>query len=438
MSNASLTERQELLLQHLDSIYLLAQAVSPDGTQAAQLVEATYIQAFITPPLNHTFEDDKRWLFQLLMQIHREQTEVDHLDDEGETHRVDAVPALESLNVLRRRLARQIVDRALPVALTTLPDRQWLILLLCDAEGLSCADAARVLDLEAEEDARGLLEQARLGVENVLQANVSDPERRLLNQSLSADWLRATLRRTIEAEFSPVPPSLRQSVFNITEPTDAEQGATDAPATSNTALTTAAPDADPSKPQRHQTILPRLRRFSGALLLILTVALIGYVISRSLEKTPETNLITLSVQQADAVRSAIETPSPEQAEAFVLTELNWRLTLPTIHHTVLKGVGTREVARGVTVPVFLYEDTFNDASAQQITLYVFTYALLDQYRDRIQLDSEILRQIQDDLQFDLHDLGERNALVWRSRDDIYVAVTSGDPEALRQRIVFPS
>ena len=30
------------------------------------------------------------------------------------------------------------------------------------------------------------------------------------------------------------------------------------------------------------------------------------------------------------------------------------------------------------------------------------------------------------------------ALIWRNRDDIYIAVTPGAPEALRQRIVFPS
>ena len=172
------------------------------------------------------------------------------------------------------------------------------------------------------------------------------------------------------------------------------------------------------------------------LLLILGIGAIGYVTSRSLESEPETNLITLAVRQADAVRPSIETASAEQAENFVRDELNWLLTLPTIDDAVLTGVGSREVVPGVTVPVFLFDDTLTDGPA--ITLYVFSYALLERHKEHIQLEPEILRQIQDNEQFDLHDLGRRNVLVWRNRDDIYVAVTPGDPEALRKRIVFPS
>ncbi len=88
--------------------------------------------------------------------------------------------------------------------------------------------------------------------------------------------------------------------------------------------------------------------------------------------------------------------------------------------------------------MFLYDDALDETDDGAITLYVFSYALLDQHKEHIQLEPEILRQIQDDEQFDLHDLGRRNALVWRNRDDIYVAVTPGAPEALRKRIVLPS
>ena len=179
-------------------------------------------------------------------------------------------------------------------------------------------------------------------------------------------------------------------------------------------------------------------RLLVVMLLILAVGALGYFASRSLEREPETNLITLALQQADAVRPTIRTDSPEQAEDFVQQELGWRLTLPTIDQAALTGVGLREVAPGVTVPVFLYDDTLDDTDATTLSLYVFSYALLDRHKEHIQLEPEILRQIQDHQQFDLHDLGRRNALVWRNRDDIYVAVTPGDPEALRKRIVFPS
>ncbi len=136
------------------------------------------------------------------------------------------------------------------------------------------------------------------------------------------------------------------------------------------------------------------------------------------------------------MRPSLKTESPEEAEAYVQDQLQWRLTLPSIDQAVLSGVGLREVAPAITVPVFLYQDTAQDD--RRIALYVFSYALLDRHGDRIQLEPEIQRQITDDGRFDLHDLGKRNVLVWRNRDDIYVAVTPGNPEALRKRIVFPS
>ena len=79
MRKVVLTEHHETLLQHLESVYLLAQTVSPDATVAAELVEATYMQAFVTRPLNHIDHDDKRWLFRMLMHIHHEQVAFDRL-----------------------------------------------------------------------------------------------------------------------------------------------------------------------------------------------------------------------------------------------------------------------------------------------------------------------------------------------------------------------
>lgn len=431
MRKVALTERQEALLQHLDSVYLLAQAVSPDAGRAAHLVEATYTQAFVTQPLSNTDHDDKRWLFHLLTHIRREEVEFERFVAEEETPHE---PPAEALNALRRNLAQHVADRALPAVLATLPDDQRLILVLCDAEGLACADAAFVLDLDAE-TACQRLEQARTALREALHADVSERERLLLHQSLPDDWLRPTLRRTVEATFGPPPPTLRPAILQATPLV--------MPATGAAALQDRSPEATAARgpasattPRRKEGL--RLYRLVVVALLILIVGSIGYFASRSMEREPETNLITLAVQQADAVRPTLQTGSPEQAETFARDEFGWLLTLPTINRAVLTGVGTREVAPAVTVPVFLYDDTLDDTDDPAITLYVFTYALLDRHQERIQLDPEILRQIQDDQQFDLHDLGARNALVWRNRDDIYVAVTPGNPEALRKRIVFPS
>ncbi len=427
MRKAPLTERQETLLQHLESVYLLAQAISPDAKDAAQFVEETFTQAFVTHPLNHTDHDDKRWLFRMLMHIRHEQVEFERLVAE-EASPPGSPP--EALQTLRRGLAQHVADRALPAVLATLPEAQRLLLVLCDAEVLPCTDAAYVLDLDAE-TACLRLEQARTAMREALHADVSEHERQLLDQNLPDDWLRPTLRRTVEAMFGPPPPTLRPAILKATLLTIPVATIASALARSRSASSASSPDSALRRKDGMRWYRPVV-----VLLLILGIGAIGYVASRSLEREPETNLITLAVRQADAVRPSIETDSAEQAENFVRDELNWLLTLPTIDDAVLTGVGSREVVPGVTVPVFLFDDTLTDGPA--ITLYVFSYALLERHKEHIQLEPEILRQIQDDEQFDLHDLGRRNVLVWRNRDDIYVAVTPGDPEALRKRIVFPS
>ena len=432
MRKVALTERQEALLQHLDSVYLLAQMVSPDADQAAHFVEATYTQAFVTHPLNHTDKDDKRWLFHLLMHIRHEQAEFDRMVAE-EASPPGTPP--EALQALRRGLAQHLADRALPTVLTTLPAEQRLLLVLCDAEGLDCTEAAYVLDLDAE-TACQRLEEARTAARDALLADASEREKLVLDQNLPDDWLRPTLRRTVESTFGPPPPTLRPAIVKATPTTIPTATVASVLNKSRAASSESSSNKSAATPTRQRGVL-RWYRPVVVMLIILGIGAMGYFTSQSLEREPETNLITLAVRQADAVRPAMQTGSPEQAEGFVLDELNWLLTLPTIDDAVLTGVGSREVVPGVTVPVFLFDDTL-DETDDAITVYVVSYALLDQHKEHIQLDPEILRQIQDDQQFDLHDLGRRNALVWRSRDDIYVAVTPGDPEALRKRIVFPS
>ena len=425
MRKVVLTEHQETLLQHLESVYLLAQTVSPDATVAAELVEATYMQAFVTRPLSHIDHDDKRWLFRMLMHIHHEQVAFDRLVAEEQTS-----PPPEALHALRISLAQHVADQALPTVLATLPHEQRLMLLLCDAEGLACTDAGFVLDLDAE-TACQRLEQARTALHEALHADVSERQRQLLDHNLPEDWLRPTLRRSVETTFGPLPPTLRPAILKATPlsvPTANALPVSDSSTSSSLVRSSASPKRSGRRPYRLLVVM----------LLILAVGTLGYFASRSLEREPETNLITLTVQQADAVRPTIQTSSPEEAEDFVRRELGWRLTLPTIDQAALTGVGLREVAPGVTVPVFLYDDTLDETDATALSLYVFSYALLDRHKEHIQLEPEILRQIQDHQQFDLHDLGQRNALVWRNRDDIYVAITPNAPEALRKRIVFPS
>ncbi|MFQ5569496.1 MAG: RNA polymerase sigma factor [Rhodothermales bacterium] len=430
--DASRNDRRDILLLHLDSLYMMAQALTPDPDQAVQLVEATYTQAYATLPLGFTDQENKRWLLQLMMQVHIEQTEFENPN----LLEVDRAESAASLHMFRQRLAEQIVERVLPAVFATLPEDQRLILLLCEVEALPCADAGVVLGLEAE-DARARLASARSAVESALHAETSQRERHLLESSLPDDWLTSTLSHAVESEFSPLPPTLRPAVLEASriEPSSAETTTTPS---STPVLVPLNPEQDTTSAPSEQYTRPLMPRLLKTTLLIATVALIGYLASQVLEREPETNLITLSVEQADGIRPTLLTDSPAQAESFILEELNWHLTLPSIDRAVLIGVGIREMASGVRAPVFLYQDPLASGSEHTVTLYVFNYAFLDQHKERIHLAPDILRQIEEEQSFDLYDLGKRNVLVWRNRDDIFVAVTSGDAETLRERIVFPS
>ena len=101
------------------------------------------------------------------------------------------------------------------------------------------------------------------------------------------------------------------------------------------------------------------------------------------------NLLTLSASKASHIETVHATTDLSDAEQFVMQQLQWRLSLPDIAEGELTGVGISEIADQVRVPVFLYRD---DAAPNNefITIYAFTYALLDEFADRIQLEKRHL------------------------------------------------
>lgn len=432
MSLSPRTNRRDALLDHLDSVYKMAQALTPDADHAVKLVEATYTQAFITLPLGGNTDEDKRSLLQLLMQVHREQQDFESL-----TSPTPSSSVAEALQALRHRLAEQLATRILPAVVATLAEELRLILLLCVIERMSCADAAPILSID-EETACVRLAEARDTVRAAIQAEASYHEQQLL-ATLPAGWLDRALRNAIDAEFSPLPPTLRPQVLAVTEPGQKKPlplpRAT--PANEQPEASSIAESSAPTPMQVPSQALRRTRRFALTVFLIVTIGLLGMFLSQALDTPPETDLILLSAGQAGDLTTSFSTSSAEQAEEFVLGSLGWRLTLPSIEQAILTGVGTKNVALDVTVPVFLYNDT-TDEDDTPIALYVYSYALLDDFEDRIQLEPDVLRLIQNDQHFDLHDLDEQNVLVWRYRDDIFVAVTEGNADLLRSRIIVPS
>ncbi len=174
-----------------------------------------------------------------------------------------------------------------------------------------------------------------------------------------------------------------------------------------------------------------LRVAVPALLIVLASGLIASGISNLTKRSQEADLVSLSVRQAEHIEAGFETDEPDEAENYVRESLRRRIDIPAIEDAELTGVSIHDAGDGAEIPVFLYRNTSETGS---ILLYAYSYAFLDTHGHRFQLTSDVLERIETESLFDLRDSGEANVLIWRERDDIFIAVTESNIEALENRI----
>ena len=411
-------DRLSALLDHLDRLYAFAQVLTSDAEQAERLVEATYRRAAEHTPSEAASEGAaKARLFRIMLEEARSSTS-------------GTVPP-KGLTSYRQSLATAFLNRALPAAFVALPLQERIVLLLCEGEGLSCAQAGEVLDVDPAE-ACHRLETARAVLMNLLRASTRPVERSLLETSLPEHALKNALQRVVQDGFAPLPLTLRSTLV-AQEPALSVQvvgQAVGRPADRNRR------PPQPSSERAPGALRKRLQRGGVALAIILVSGLLGYLFSSPPpERGSNVSVVTLSVERARGADLVLRTDAADRAERFVYNHFGQRLTVPTIAEATLSGVGVEKIADEASVPVFVFYD---EITGQSITLYAYSYAFLQQHQDQVELEGDILRQIEDDAHVDIHDLGENKVLVWRHRDDIYVAVTQGNAESLRQRISFPS
>ncbi|MEM1095087.1 MAG: hypothetical protein AAGJ10_10825 [Bacteroidota bacterium] len=399
-SDAPSTPSRDALLDHADALYAFAQAVTASPTQAAHLVEATYQRAYQQLAQQPIVSDEKAWLFQLLHEVQAEQ----------------ALPAAPSS--VQQQLVDQVLQRVMPVALAALPDRQRLLLLLCDGEGFSIDSAQHILGLPGELTAQHL-DAARTALQASVWQAVAPSERRLLTaEALAPERLTAVFQTANPTLVAPLPDATRENLAAVAAGSDRPKPA---------------PQADAASSALGRV----LKRSLIASVLIFAAGTIGYLASEAFQQPPVTDVIRLAVAQAEDQSLLFETASLEQAENMVLSRLSWRLTLPEIDAAPLAGVSIRTLTDEVSVPVFVYEDQA-ETQPVPITLVALNYALLTQYAQQLDLSNEVLQYIEAEGRFQRYDEATRDVLVWRYADEIYVAITPADAEALQGRIVFPS
>lgn len=166
-------------------------------------------------------------------------------------------------------------------------------------------------------------------------------------------------------------------------------------------------------------------------MIIFLAGLFAYGAARILDEPLVTDALELAVRTSSRVNLDITSSDAEDVERFLMERLNWRLAVPAIEGATLLGSQIREITSGVYVPALYYEDTQTEG---QITIVAYNYALLDRNDEFVQFEPATLSQIEDPGHYELHDLGRQQLLVWRHRNNIFVAVTRGTAEALQDRV----
>lgn len=169
-----------------------------------------------------------------------------------------------------------------------------------------------------------------------------------------------------------------------------------------------------------------LQRAVVALLLIAAAALIGYALSRPASEDGDPDTLARSAEAARELQLVLDTDDLLEARRFVRTTFGWRVGVPVFEAASLRGVAVAEVTSSIEVPVLLYANGDN----REIAVFLYSYALLDQVPERL----TFARADFDDLSFGepvIRQADGTDALLWRDRDDIYVAITDIAPEDLR-------
>jgi hypothetical protein len=193
--------------------------------------------------------------------------------------------------------------------------------------------------------------------------------------------------------------------------------------------------AESPKPVAPRTAPARTNRLllTGYLALALAITLLAvYAVTRTRSQPVETDAVALAARQAESVELIIETTEPERAAQFARDHSGFSFVLPTLEGYGLEGVTLHELTPGVSVPVF----GFSSGTEGDVTLFVFPYSLIDRAGGRLTLNRDTRAALEAPDAIAIHALGDAHALVWRHRDDVFVAVTERDADALRERITW--
>ncbi len=384
MPMPSATDR--IRADHADDLFVLAQLASPDGRTAARHVAEVLATADIAAAAD--IEEERQLLVRALLE--RVETAGDETAD--------------APSPLARAQLSRVVGERLPVVLSGLEHTDRVLLGMRFVQDLSSAQVAGQLGLE-DADVSRREEHLTAEIRQALLSGAAPYELDALSAHLTTEELRRAIGHTLGSDLQALPPSLRSSP----PPVQAQ--------------------ASPSKPAGMSRLL-----LAGYLTLALAVTLLTvYAVTRAQPSaTGETDALTLAARQAASVDLLVETNESERAAQFARDHSGFSFVLPTLDGYQMRGVTLHELATGVSVPAF----GLGDESGEEVIVFTFPYSLLDRAGGHLTLTSATRTALEAQDAVAIYPFGKTHALVWRHRDDVFVAVTDGDPDALSTRIVW--
>ena len=394
----------------VDRIYRAALLVSRGRDDAAELVEETFRRSRaqgISDPGATT-------LFRILWQAYSERKAPGGSEDmtsaadrELNTHRIES-----ALGHARATVARSFQRLH--------PEVQTVVLLL-EVERMSVGEAAEIVG-EPEVEVVRLQEQALSAFHDGLFVEAADWQKGQLIEDLPESWIGDSLAHVVWTLGS-APDELRERLAGVP---GTSQGRVIPPVSG--------PPLEKKVGSSRPVIgsLP-IRSLAAAALLILVIGFGAKFVYERLESEPDSNLITILAGAAEEFSADLETDSAERLRRFLSAHVQDETPVPLIEGMRLLGAGLEEIAPEVRIIGLRFVDA---ATGKPVTVYTLTYRFLDG-QETVDLPRDVRRQIQSDADFDLHNLGEKQVVVWRHRAHIFFAVSELDGRELRPRIYFP-
>ena len=392
------------LLRHLDTLYPLARVLAGPG--APKLLTDVFERAAAVPPAERP-EDERAWLIQVLTTLHDE-ADGTYSTDEGE----DGDPSF------RETVARATAERKLPVAFAACSPHERFLLALDTLENHPSTVLGTALDLSTE-DAQAVLDEARSSLRAALRDVLNGPERMLMDVALPESTLQSLLRDLITDRFDEPSSSLRTSLSSLLEDARAEQES---------------PDSSDQPESSTSEVSPGLRRVGVGVLVLLLVggALLGLYYMNGPSGGSSPTLGAFTSEYATGLSPSVRPSTTQEAEQYIQSNWGRRLTIPALRNAPLQGVSSL-VLDSVDVPVLLYQDTTNQ---RPIAVGAYSYALLDRLAPRVSVPDSVWTGLANAGPPLLHQSEGRPVVMWRTRDDLFVAVgpQTQSPQALREQV----